>query len=158
MRRDGPNTYEWLARLWNARHSKLDEAISWQWPTAEYWQPLLERIARDYLPYLHQNAVAFKQGKKRFDYQGNSLAFKQTVTTNYRVWCRQELQREFSLLTNGNQQKVEALFAPVGGIDALHQDGVIDSGMDEQFQLPFDPSTVKHQRGLLARHLGQPRN
>lgn len=158
MRRQGSNTYEWLSRLWNTRRGKLDSKIEWQWPTADYWQPLLGRIARDYLPYLHQNALAFRQRRKRFDYQGHSLSFKKTVTTKYRVWCRQELQREFSLLSAENQKQVESLFAPVGGLGALHLDGVINSDMDEQLQLPVDPSMVKRTHGLLARYYGQPRN
>jgi glutathione S-transferase len=158
MRRQGPNAYEWLARLWNAKQSKLPDRIEFQWPSADYWQPLLERIAKDYLPYLHQNALAFKAGQKRFDYQGHTLAFKQTVTTSYRVWCRQELQREFSSLNEADQKKVESLFASVGGLEILHRDGVIESGMTEQFQLPIDPIEVKQKPSIITRYMGQPRN
>lgn len=158
MRQEGPNTYEWLARLWNAKHSQLGKEIIWVWPAADYWQPLLKRIAQDYLPYLHQNALAFSQRQKRFDYQGDSLAFAGTVTTNYRVWCRQELQREFSLLGEEDQQKVEQLFAQAGGIASLHQDGVIDSGLDRHFQLPLDPQTINYKPTLAQRLFGQPRN
>ena len=158
MRREGPNTYEWLARLWNSKHSKLAGVAQWQWPEADYWQPLLERIARDYLPYLHQNAVAFRDGQARFDYRGNSLEFKQTVTTHYRVWCRQEIQREFAALSEADQQRVEDLFASVGGLASLNVDGVIESGMGQRFQLPMDPLEVKNRPGLITRLMGQPRN
>ncbi len=158
MRRRGPNTYEWVARLWNIKQSKLNQNIMWHWPSAAYWQPLLERIALDYLPYLYQNALAYRNGKKRFDYRGKNLRFGQTVTTHYRVWCRQELQREFSLLTSEDKERVSDLFAPFGGIAALHQDGVVDSGMGKQFKMPIDPESVKHKPGFLARYYGQPRN
>jgi len=158
MRREGPNTYEWLARMWNARHSKLSQNIDWVWPEAEYWKPLLQRIARDYLPYLHQNALAFSQGKKRFDYRGESLTFTNTVTTDYRVWCRQELQREFSLLNTEDQQRLEQLFAPARGISSLHQDGVIDSGLGQHFQLPVNTQTIKYKPTLAQKLFGQPRN
>lgn len=158
MRRQGPNTYEWLARLWNAKPEKLAANIQWQWPTADYWQPLLERIASDYLPYLHQNAQAFQGKKKRFDFEGNHHTFMGTVTTEYRVWCRQELQREFSLLSFEEQSKVENLFKPYGGLSILHRDGVIDSGMDERLTLPINPSHVIKKPGFIRRLLGQPRN
>jgi len=158
MRREGPNTYEWLARLWNVKHSHLNSEINWVWPDAEHWQPLLRRIAKDYLPYLHQNALAFKAGKKRFDYSGDSLTFKKTVTTDYRVWCRQGLQREFSLLSNTDQQRVDQLFAAAGGLSSLHQDGVIDSGLDRDYQLPVNPSAVKLRQTLAQKIFGQPRN
>lgn len=158
IRRDGANTYEWLARLWNAKYSKFPADIQWQWPSDVCWQPLLERIACDYLPYLHQNALAFRQGLKHFDYEGKSLSFKGTVTTNYRVWCRQELQREFAALSSENKQKVEDAFASVGGLVSLHQDGVIDSGLSEQFVMPFNPVNVPKPPGLFTRYFGQPRN
>ena len=32
-------------------------------------------------------ALAFSQHKERFDFAGESLQFKGTVTTHYRVWC-----------------------------------------------------------------------
>ncbi|ARN75225.1 glutathione S-transferase family protein [Oceanicoccus sagamiensis] len=158
MRRHGPNTYEWLARLWNSHHSKLSNTVSWVWPEADYWQPLLERIANDYLPYLHQNAMAFANGQQRFDYQGNSLAFPGTVTTHYRVWCRQQLQREFALLNPEQQQRIEQCFAMAGGLASLHQDGVIDSGLDQQLQLPITAATVKNTLTLRQKIFGQPRN
>ena len=158
MRRHGPNTYEWLARLWNAKHSALGGAIEWQWPTDTYWEPLLERIAKDYLPYLHQNARAFRDDRDRFDYQGENFTFKRTTTTRYRVWCRQQLQKEFEALDLEDQQKVESLFSDSGGLAALHTDGTIDARMDEQLRLPLDPETVRKKPGLFTRYYGQPRN
>lgn len=158
IRREGSNTYEWLARLWNAKHSKLSSEIHWVWPEADYWQPLLQRIAEDYLPYLHQNAKAFAAGKKRFDYTGANLSFPATVTTDYRVWCREQLQREFSLLSTDDQLRLEHLFTKAGGLASLHQDGVIESGLDQQLQLPIDPMTVNHSPSLTQKIFGQPRN
>ena len=159
MRRRGPNTYEWLARLWNAKPETLAASkINWHWPTSDYWQPLLERISTDYLPYLHQNALAFQQNKKRFDFKGKNHTFRKTVTTEYRVWCRQELQREFSLLNPDDQQKVDELFIPYGGLSMLHRDGVIDSGMDTRLKLPINPLLLEKKPGFIRRLLGQPRN
>ena len=81
-----PNTYEWLARLWNLRIDKCPPEQAWTWPEADYLGPSLARIARDYLPYLHQNALANQDGKKTFDYQAATLEIRNTVTTTYRVW------------------------------------------------------------------------
>lgn len=158
MRREGPYTYEWLARLWNARYSKLPASVMWLWPEADHWQGLLARVASDYLPYLHQNALAFQQGKKRFDYVGNSLSFDNTVTTHYRVWCRQELQREFALLNVDDQQRVARLFENAGGLESLHANGVIESGMGVQFQLPVSTTAHIAKPNLRQRIFGQPRN
>lgn len=157
VRREGPNTYEWLARLWNTKHSELSVTPQWVWPDAEYWQPLLSRIAGDYLPYLHQNAVAFSQGDKRFNYQGKTHRFDNTVTTNYRVWCRQELQRVFDALNSADQQRVESLFEAHGGLASLYQDGVIDSGMGVQFELPRASDCID-DTPWWKNLMGQPRN
>lgn len=157
VRREGPNTYEWLARLWNTKYSELNKSIDWVWPEADYWQPLLRRIASDYLPYLHQNAKAFAQGHKHFDFIGDSLNFNNTVTTHYRVWCRQQLQHEFSQLNPSDQLRIENLFKQAGGLTSLHSDGIIESGLGQQFSLPVDPTTVRKQ-SLRQTIFGQPRN
>ena len=81
--------------------------------------------------------MAFKAGKKRFDYAANGLELPQTVTTDYRVWCRQELQREFQRLSEADQKRVTEYLAPHGGVEALFADGEIDAGMDEDLTIPF---------------------
>jgi len=155
MRREGPNTCEWLARMWNLTPERLGPQ-QWQWPEANYWQPLLARIAGDYLPYLHQNALAFRDGKRRFDYKGQSLSFSGTVTTHYRVWCREQLQAEFSALSEENQSRVTLLFERAGGLDSLHQDGVIKSELDEELSIP---KPEQHEPiSLKMILLGQARN
>lgn len=167
MRREAPNTYEWLARLWNAKPEKLqgsDTDTGWQWPEQTFWQPLWRRIAGDYLPYLCANADAFDAGKKRFDFKGRAHNFPRTKTTDYRVWCLQQLQREFQALGLEHQQRVLGLFTDAGEspetIETMLSRPEVDSGMDALFAMPREPlaqgeggasSWVKVLRG-------QPRN
>jgi glutathione S-transferase len=159
VRRNGPNTYEWLARLWNAKPRKLPAEQTWIWPETDAWNPLLERMAKDYLPYLQQNALAFQNGKERFTHKGNTFRFQGTKTTHYRVYCREVLQREFNALKELEQRRLEDLFAPHGGLNALHAEGIIESGIADQFILPLDPSTrPERKQGLKSRVFGQPRN
>lgn len=158
VRRQGPNTHEWLARLWNANVGKLPSQQNWIWPRAPYWAPLLERIAKDYLPYLHQNALAFKRDQKRFDYRGDTFIFRSTKTTHYRVYCREVLQREFNALGEQDKQRLEQLFEHCGGLDALHADGLIESSIADHFILPRDPASTRHYKPGLRHLLGQPRN
>ncbi len=159
VRRHGPNTYEWLARLWNARQNKLPQQQTWVWPQTDCWAPLLERIAKDYLPYLHQNAMAFSMGKKRFNHKGKTFEFNNTKTTTYRVYCREVLQQEFNKLSLDHKNRINELFAPHGSLEALHTDGVITSGTAEQFVLPRDPQVQKkYKQSLKQMIFGQPRN
>jgi hypothetical protein len=85
MRRHAPKTCECVARRWNARQQDLPEQPQWRWPEEDFWQPLLRRIARDYLPCLHQKALARGRRAPRFDFQGDNLQFPETRATTSTV-------------------------------------------------------------------------
>lgn len=159
MRQQAPNTYEWLARLWNVTPSKLNRQQQWTWPVGDHWGPLLDRIANDYLPYLHQNALAHKDSRKRFNYSGSTFTFNNTKTTDYRVWCREELQARYGALSSNDRERVEELFSPYGGLGSLLKDGIIDSGIGKRYVLPINPNKREAFKVSLATSLlGQPRN
>jgi glutathione S-transferase len=159
MRQQAPNTYEWLARLWNLRIDKCPAEQAWIWPEADYWGPLLSRIAKDYLPYLHQNALAHRDGKKTFDYRGATLELRSTITTTYRVWCREVLQERYVALGDNDRRRVSALFATHGGLDALFADGTTSSGLADRLRLPLDPeASGPFKQSLKIKLLGQARN
>jgi len=159
MRRKAPNTYEWLSRLWNLSPRKVPSEQQWVWPAAEYWQPLLTRICGDYLPYLHQNALAHRQGRQRFSFRGESLAFPDTKTTTYRVWCREVLQQRYHALSATEKGRVEGLLKGAGGLESLLADGMVASGIADRFRLPRDPQSAGiPPRSLKIALFGQPRN
>lgn len=137
MRQQAPAVYEWLARVWNGWANKSNDEQSWVWPEGEGWDYVLGDICRRYLPYLHHNAVAFAAGDKRFDFYAGGLDLPQTVTTHYRVWCRQELQREYARLSDADRQRVNDFLTPYGGVSALLEGGEINAGMDEDLSIPF---------------------
>lgn len=139
MRQMTPAVYEWLARLWNARASRMPSAPVFAMPEGPGWSAIWHDVCGRYLPYLHQNALAFRDRKKKFDYEADGLRLPGTRTTDYRVWCRQELQRLFKGLGEVERMWVRQFLKPHGGIDALLADGEIDSGLDEELKLPFVP-------------------
>ena len=159
MRMQAPNTYEWLARLWNAKPHKLPTNQTWVEPTADYWQALLNRLANDYLPYLKQNAQAYSNSAKRFDYHGKTISFPKTKTTHYRVWCYEVLQKRYSALTTEEKSKIDQWFSQVGGIKAFREDPIINSGMNEKFSLPIKPDENRKRAAKLSIIIGgQARN
>jgi glutathione S-transferase len=97
MRDLAPGVYEWLARMWNARASRLaaDAALLDQIPAD--WGPVLDDIGLCYLPYLLANAKAFAAGKKYFDLTLEGTAYRLPVH-EYRVWCLGQLQAHFKAL------------------------------------------------------------
>ena len=148
MRQRGPAVYEWTARLWNCMASELSPEVQWSWPVGSFWAPIWREICQAYLPYLHQNAVAWKNKKKRFDFKGGEYTFPKTATTHYRVWCRQELQRHWARLEDAQQEQVKDILSEFGDLEALHLDGDIDSGLDEELSLPFK---ARPKRSLWTR-------
>ena len=108
-------------------------------PEGPGWGAIWRNICGTYLPYLHQNALAFRAHKPAFDFEAGGLRLPGTRTTDYRVWCRQDLQRLFNALGEMEQIRVREFLQPFGSIDALLADGEIDSGLDDELKLPFAP-------------------
>lgn len=159
MRQQAPAVYEWLSRMWNQTVDDLGDNIEWKAAEGEGWDFILGDICKTYLPYLHQNAMAFKAGKKRFNYSANGLELPQTVTTDYRVWCRQELQREYQRLSDAEQARVEAMLVPHGGLAELFADGEVDAGMDADLSIPFPARPeMSFARRLYVWVMGTARN
>lgn len=139
MRKTAPAVYEWVARLWNCKASRLPATAEWTQPEGAGWEFIWRDICGVYLPYLHQNALAFRDDRKRFDFECADFRLPGTKTTDYRVWCRQDLQHQFSALAPEVRQRAQDFLQAYGGLDALTRDGEIDSGLDEELSLPFEP-------------------
>ena len=68
-------------------------------------------------------------------------------------------QSAFADLSETDKQKVDTLLAPHGGLASLHADGVIESGIAHNYQLPLNPSNVTPlKQSLKTRFLRQARN
>src|SRR5690606_8931140 len=69
MRDEAPGVYEWVARMWNARASRIGGGAWATSPDAipEGLEPLLARAARRWLPALHANARAVANGRDEYE-------------------------------------------------------------------------------------------
>ncbi len=106
MRETAPAVYEWTARLWNARHSKMEG--SWLDGIPDDWGPILDDIGAAYLPYLCANVDAWKSGEKRFSATIDGVTYQKARTSHYRVWCLEMLQKRFSALPDEVKEKGQA--------------------------------------------------
>lgn len=159
MRQRGPAVYAWCANLWNARASQSPKEPVWNWPSSEAWHPIWKEVMGAYLPYFSQNARAWQQGKSRFDFCAGGYEFKGTITTQYRVWCRQQLQRRWDALSQVEQSRVLEVLQPFGDITPLTEAPEIDSGLDQDLALPFSPKPPTSLLDQLSTWaLGTPRN
>jgi glutathione S-transferase len=106
MRETAPAVYEWTARLWNARHSKIKG--SWLTGIPDDWDPILDDIGAAYLPYLCANVDAWKNGQKRFSATIDGVPYKKARTSHYRVWCLEMLQKHFKVLPDEVKERVQS--------------------------------------------------
>lgn len=157
MQNRAPGVYEWVARLWNMRASKVEnDAFSTPQndiPTG--WEPLLRDICEAYLPYLAQNAESFEAGTKRFDLQVQGYLYPKVHVSPYRVWCRERLQAFLNELTPEEKARVQAVLDPLGGWAPLTENPHITSNWDPEGIAPLcRPGKVPLLQKLLAPFTG----
>lgn len=157
MRMRAPAVYEWVARLWNARHSAIDG----EWPQAGTlppgWAPILRDIGEAYLPYLHRNACAFRDGEPRFDLDIQGVRYRGLPAVPYRVYCRERLQRHYAELPAHSQEAVQELLREHGCLEPLLRDGQIPShhlgGVEPPYCQPRQVGTFeKFYRFFVGTH------
>lgn len=139
MQERAPAVYEWVARLWNMTATKAaDKTFSIAPGEAPpKWHLLLKDVCEAYLPYLHRNALAFRDGVTRFDYDVQGYTYPNVHVSPYRVWCRERLQQHLYRLSPEQQGQVRQILEPLGGWAALTGDSNITSGWDEEGIAPF---------------------
>lgn len=146
MRRRAPAVYEWLARLWNARVSHLPQQQQLQDFSHSGWDWIFGDIAHAYLPYLTANARAWREGRKRFNLVLGDVSYPRLPISQYRVWCRGELQRAWAALPKEVRDRVASRMP--GDPDALlKESGLIESGLENEFHLPLQRN-ARPARGL----------
>jgi len=114
MREKAPGVYEWVARMWNLRPDRIaTQPLPDTLP--DNLGALMEAIAKDYLPYLHANAVAYAKGEKNVTHRVRAVAVTEPVKP-YRVWCRDRLHKELCELDDHSRAEIERA---LGSHDAL---------------------------------------
>ena len=107
MRDLAPGVYEWLARMWNARASRLAPDATLLGDIPADWGPVLDDIGLCYMPYLAANAKAFAAGQKHFDLVLEGTPYRLPVH-EYRVWCLGQLQASLNALSHEAARQVRA--------------------------------------------------
>jgi glutathione S-transferase len=154
MRERAPAVFAWVARLWNARAGRAPEREG-DFPAAgslpAVWDELLADAGAAYLPYLHANAVAFREGRRRFDFAVQGATYRDVPVVSYRAWCRERLQDHFDALPSDARPAVRAVLEKAGAWDPLWRDGRIASGLFADGPPPVcAPDRGGLRRGLRA--------
>ena len=136
MRDEAPDVLAWVARLWSARASleKGDPPPAGTLPQG--WETLLREIGETHLPYLHANAVAWREGRRRFDWTVQGVTYRATPVVRYRVWCRERLQDHFQALPPSVKPAVRSVLQETGAWEPLWAGGIVRSRLHEGAKPP----------------------
>ena len=135
MRETAPAVYEWTARVWNARASVTRGELMDHLP--EDWGPILDSIGSAYLPYLCANAEAWKAKQDHFDVDIEGAPYRHLRTARYRVWCLEEIRRDFDLLSDTHQAEVRSRLEAHGCWEPLWRVEEPNSALDPERSAPF---------------------
>lgn len=140
MIEQAPAVYEWLARLWNEKGSRIDKCATFNDFSHPGWQYFMNELVNVYLPFLKANAQAWEHKQKRFDLITPEVTYPQLKTLHYRVYCLEMLQQRFNALKAQDKKSVENIFSTSGTFDLGEP---VDSGMTDEFRFPIQPATEK---------------
>ena len=144
MRTEGPAVYEWVARMWNCKQGSAD-AFMTEVPSDA--APMLQEIAETHLVQLRGNADAYANQQKKFDLVIQGCQYRDLPVSRYRVYCLEQLRREFSQLSDDAQVSVKALL-PYTEAEILWQPELVaESEYDVEELAPFNKAINVYGRG-----------
>jgi hypothetical protein len=149
MRTRAPGVYAWVARMWNTRASGAAPAL-----LSTIDAPLLALLreaCETHLVQLRENAVAYGRGLGRYDQVIQGCAYEQVPSSRYRVWCLEELRREWSALDESVRERLREDL-PEAEASVLWNDfpGVA-SEYDRERRAPFNRAINVFGRGVPPR-------
>ncbi len=143
MRLRAPAVFEWQARLWNARGSEMQGDLLSTVPGD--LSPILRDVGEAYLPYLNDNARAWREGRERFDPIVQNVQYRDVPVSQYRTWCLEELQARFREVPASEQERLQQLLTSHGCWEPLFEVDQPASRYDEGKDVPFRGRKVHYQ-------------
>jgi glutathione S-transferase len=144
MRERAPGVFEWQARLWNARGSRMRGELVQGIPAG--WSPILREVGSAYLPFLNENARAWQAGQRRFDARIQGVHYRAMPVSHYRVWCLERLRAHAEALPEAPRQQARSLLETHGCWEPLQQIRELDSAYDPEGRVPFRGRRVHYDR------------
>lgn len=135
MRQRAPAVYEWVARVWNARGSRLQGELVSGIPTDLHL--LIREIGETHLPNLAANALAWGKGHSRYRVSIQGTDYCELPVSRYRVWCLEQLQSQITGADATTRKAIRELLQDCSCWEPLWQVGEPRSRYDTNDQAPF---------------------
>jgi glutathione S-transferase len=140
MHERAPATFEWAARTWNARASRVGrEPILDGVP--DDWAPLLREVGETHLEALAQNAIAYTARSKTHDLTVQDTTYPRIPTSAYRPWCLRQLQRAYDALEPQAAGRAREVLEGNGCWEPLWRVTEFDCDHDPEGTAPFCRAT-----------------
>jgi glutathione S-transferase len=136
MRDQYPSVLAWVSRVWNAKASISTGSQKQSDFKHTGWEYILSEMMQDYLPYLQQNKTAWQTGLRKFDNVTTQETFKQVPVIHHRVYCLEQLEKQYQSLDTQTRTRVDKLLTPYGDICLT---GNTVSGIADTYALPLKP-------------------
>lgn len=109
MRETAPAVMAWVYRLWNAKASEF----SHEQPLtlSDKLLPLLKEIGQTHLENLCANADAWNKNQNHFSVELQGTQYQKVPTSQYRVWCLEQLQQQFLHFNEESKGQLQNLLA-----------------------------------------------
>jgi glutathione S-transferase len=131
-----PATYEWTARMWNARGSRIGSRPLLADVPGDLASLLCE-IGATHLEALDQNADAHARGSATHDLTVQGTTYRDVPTSAYRVWCLEQLRAAFARTPAEARGDVRAVLERHGCWAPLWRARQVASGHDPLGQAPL---------------------
>ena len=149
MRQRGPEVYEWVARMWNARPPNGVPCFVDHVP--EDAAPMLQEICETHLVQLRDNASAWAAKSRRFEMTVQGCHYVALPVSRYRVACLERLRDHFEALAASEQEAVRGLL-PHPDAAILWDEGFrIESGYDPECTAPYNQAINVYGTGVPFR-------
>ena len=146
MRRRAPKLFTWVARMWEASPDPADAALidTIDQPLAA----LLREACETHMIQLRDNAKGFADGASHFDSRIQGCQYTALPVSRYRVWCLEELRREWGELDEGAQATVSPHLTENATALLSDADPIARSEYDVEREAPFNRAINVYGTGV----------
>jgi len=148
MRQRAPKLFTWVARMWEASPDPEDAALipSIDAPLSD----LVREACETHMIQLRDNAKGFAAGASHFETTIQGCHYTHLPVSRYRVWCLEELRREWSALDDDARETVRPHLTDEAASLLSDPEPIARSDYDVAREAPFNRAINVYGDGVPA--------